>query len=287
MSEFGKKYAAHYQIEEVEIPMVVVDNWEVVALEANDGHDYQVQEGKLLVDGQEVAVPEVAGNPKPESLMYNADQRQWYVGDWGLAFWKIEDGQVVKYDRPVIYGVDLDELRNDPLHVNYQDFKDKADRIERIGNEPKIYQAPVFQWNGKPIPYGMVMGLKVPKWNKTIDVAVNGFLMEGYKVLPPNDDAWGFVMWVPMPFADEIMDAWKMNPDFEMVAADGKVEQQDNALMGMDGFMAYVNRYRPLPMLYVFGGADDKMSGRYPSWKSGKGGRQWIAQHWFVLDVEE
>ena len=283
LSQFGKKYADHFHITEVNVPVITLDNWQVQALEAKDGHEYVIRGGKLFVDGKEVVVPEIAGGPKPESLMYKADKSEWYVGDWGLAFWRVSNGKVLKYDRPVVYGVDLDEMRTGPYH--HEDFRDAANRLERIGQEAKVYQAPVLQWNGKPVPYGTVMIMKVPKWEKTIDVVVNGFLMEGYKVLPPNDNKWGFVIWVPLPFGDEVVDIWEMNPDFEKVAASGEIGEQDNALMGMDGFVDYVNRHRPLPVAYVFGGMDGKMDDRYPAWQDGHGGGGWTAQHWFILDV--
>ena len=57
---------------EMKLPVVVLTNWQVESLEANNGHEYVVREGKLLTDGQEVAVPETKSQAPPESLMFKA-----------------------------------------------------------------------------------------------------------------------------------------------------------------------------------------------------------------------
>ena len=162
---------------EMKLPVVELTDWQVQAVEANDGYEYVVREGKVWVDGKAVPVPETKSQVPPENLMLNTKDGQWYVGWRGIALWKVEGGRVVKYDRPVWWtelikekmggypSVFIAKMRKDPEVIGEMSYSEWLGKFF-VGNEEVSLT-------------GMVGGINSPTWNGNIMYVLPGFLMKG------------------------------------------------------------------------------------------------------------
>ncbi len=238
---------------EMKLPVVVLTNWQVESLEANDGHEYVVREGKLLIDGQEAAVPETKSQVPPESLMFNSKDGRWYVGWNGIALWKVENGQVVKYDRPVwmthMYKVvhggtwseELKRWQHDPKVVGELDYGLWGGKYH-------------YQVGGSKVSLnGMIGGVYGERWEKTV------FIMPGFVVKTEESDVgMGLAVRYPQAFND-FVDVFvgftfdRPSGRYWLVAKDGEVleghQQNDTA----EALRDYLHEHLPLPILATKG----------------------------------
>jgi len=175
---------------EMQLPVVVLTNWQVEALEASDGHEYAVREGKIWVDGQAVSVPETKSGVAPESLMFNTKDGQWYLGWQGIALWRVEDGQIVKYDRPVWmtskymekvgYGQIWAQWKKDFQSVREIDYSS----FTKFGQRA----------------LGVVGGISSERWNDNILYVFDGFIAG----VSEMDNGVNLGIRLPQPFGDVI-----------------------------------------------------------------------------------
>ncbi len=129
LASFDEKFIKHYHLTGIDLQRITIHNWEVQALVDQDGREWTVKEGKLMIDGQEVAVPEVVDEATPISLAKRAEDGKWYVMDErGLARWVINDGKVEKYNRPVMA---FDYTQDSQWEGWYPGFPEKMAEIKQ------------------------------------------------------------------------------------------------------------------------------------------------------------
>ena len=157
---------------EMKLPVVELTDWQVQAVEANDGREYVVREGKVWVDGKAVPVPETKSQVPPENLMLNTKDGQWYVGWRGIALWKVEGGRVVKYDRPVWF---TNLWRQDTW--DYRIINEKWAKDPRITGEISYKGWQFIIDKEEALEYGMWGGIQSETWSNKRMYVFSGFIV--------------------------------------------------------------------------------------------------------------
>ncbi len=227
-----------YHLTEMDLQRVTIHNWEVQALVDQDGREWVAKEGKLMADGQKVAMPEVVGEATPTSLAKRAEDGKWYVMDErGLARWVVNEGKVEKYNRPVMA---FDYSKDPRYESDYPGLPERmAKLLERVKAgvdysqmKPVVIGGKEF-WGGLVGMEGNLVGFK----DGDRMVWVHGLMIDVFDQPNANRNQVWFVVVSPSLFNDQVIEFSVFNDGYGRTITYGMLIDSDWRQAKDEGFL--------------------------------------------------